>query len=219
MLLKHGFDVRVVDGCLEGRKAVQSAIEEFHPQMVGISSLTPGRKKAIEIADMVKQYDSSIIVVIGEAHPTIMHQQIMENYPSIDYVVIGEGETTCLEFAQDKEPSQINGIVYRDKGSIMETLSRKNIETLDDILFPACHPLDLQKYPAIDKGVYRGIDLKKVPRVSVIFSRGCSGRCDFCLTWWIWKEWRHRSAMNMLDEIDLLYKDHGIRYFCFADDA
>jgi len=219
ILLKHGFDVRVVDGCLEGKTAVQNAIEKFHPQLVGISSLTPGRKKAIEIAYMVKQFDSNIKVVIGGAHPTIMHQQIMENYPSIDYIVIGEGEESCLELAQNKEPSQINGIVYRDKGHIVKTPARKNIENLDDISFPAWHLLDLQKYPAIDKGVYRGIDLRKVPRISVIFSRGCTGHCDFCSTWWIWKGWRHRSAKNMVDEIELLYKEHGIRHFCFADDA
>lgn len=218
-LLKHGFDVRVVDGCFEGKTAVQNAIEVFHPQLVGISSLTPGRKKAIEIADMVKKFDSGIKVVIGGAHPTIMHQQIMQNYPSIDYIALGEGEETCLEIAQEKEPSQINGIVYRDNGNIVKTPARKNIAKLDDIPFPAWHLLDLQKYPAIDKGVYRGIDLSKVPRISVIFSRGCTGHCDFCSTWWIWKGWRHRSAKNMVDEIELLYKDHGIRHFCFADDA
>jgi anaerobic magnesium-protoporphyrin IX monomethyl ester cyclase len=218
-LLKHGFDVRVVDGCLEGKAAVRNAIEEFHPQLVGISSLTPGRKKAIAIADMVKQFDSRIAVVFGGAHPTIMHQQIMENYPSIDCIVLGEGEESFLELAQDKEPAQINGIVCRDKGKIVKTPPRENIPNLDDIPFPAWHLVDLQKYPAIDKGIYRGINLEEVPRISVIFSRGCTGHCDFCSTWWIWKGWRHRSTKNMVDEIELLYQDHGVRHFCFADDA
>ena len=218
-LLKHGFKVHVVDGCLKGKAAVKNAIEEFRPHLVGITSLTPGRKKAIEIADMAKQFDSGIKVVIGGAHPTIMHQQIMENYPSIDYIVLGEGEETLLEIAQDKEPSQINGIVYRDNGNIVKTPARKNIANLDDLPFPAWHLLDLQQYPAIDKGVFHGIDLSKVPRISIIFSRGCTGHCDFCSTWWIWKGWRHRSAKNMVDEIELLYNNYGIRHFCFADDA
>lgn len=218
-LLKHGFDVRVVDGCLEGKAAVQKAVEEFRPQLVGITSLTPGRKKAIEIADMVKKFDSGTTVVLGGAHPTIMYRQLMENYPSIDYIVIGEGEESSLELAQGKEPSQVKGIVYRENGKIVKTPVRNNVANLDDIPFPAWRLLDLKRYPAIDRGVYHGVDLEKVPRISVIFSRGCTGHCDFCSTWWIWKGWRHRSAKNMVDELELLCRDHGIRHFCFADDA
>lgn len=79
--------------------------------------------------------------------------------------------------------------------------------------------LDLKKYPARGSGIVNGIDLAREPRVSVIFSRGCSGHCDFCSTWWIWRGWRRRSAGNMADEMQLLYRDHGIRHFCFADDS
>ncbi len=219
MLLKHGLEVRVVDGCLEGRAAIERAIEEFQPTHVGITSLTPGRKHAVEIAHMVKNSNPAILVILGGVHPTIMYQQMMENYPDIDYIVLGEGEEACLEILQEKDPSQIHGIVYRKKGEIIKTTQRKSVTSLDEIPFPAWHLVDLNKYPAIDKGIYRSIDLQKVPRISVIFSRGCTGHCDFCSTWWIWKGWRHRSAKNMTDEIELLYKDFGIRHFCFADDA
>lgn len=218
-LIENGFVVRVVDGCLEGKAAIKKAIEEFKPAMVGITCLTPGRKKALEIAKMAKKYDSDIKVVLGGAHPTIMYRQLMENYSYIDFIVLGEGEETCLEIAQGKDPANINGLVYRINGKIVKNPPRDYIQNLDDVPFPAWHLLDLKKYPAIDKGIIRGIDLSKEPRISVIFSRGCKGHCDFCSTWWIWKGWRHRSAINMADELELLYKKHGIRHFCFADDA
>lgn len=218
-LLQHGFDVCVVDGCLEGRQAIADALVRFCPDMVGITCLTPGRKKALDIAEMAKGFNAAIQVVMGGVHPTIMYRQILEHYPFVDYIVIGEGEETCLELVQGKDPAQINGLAYREKGGIVKTPPRKYVETLDDIPLPAWHLLDLRKYPAIDKGVIRGIDLAVEPRVSVIFSRGCKGHCDFCSTWWIWRGWRCRSAKNMVDEIELLYKEHGIRHFCFADDA
>jgi len=218
-LLKHAFDVRVVDGCLEGKVTIMKAIEEFRPELVGITCLTPGRKNALEVARMAKDFDPNVKVVMGGVHPTIMYRQIMEHYPFVDYIVLGEGEETCLEIAQGKEPAQINGLVYRDNDKIMKTPPRKYIENLDDLPFPAWHLVDLKKYPGKGKGVVRGINLARETRVSVIFSRGCTGHCDFCSTWWIWRGWRHRSAKNMVDEIELLYRDHGIRNFCFADDT
>jgi radical SAM superfamily enzyme YgiQ (UPF0313 family) len=218
-LLKNGFDVRIVDGCLEGKSAIEMSIAEFQPDMVGITCLTPGRKKALDVAKMAKDFNDSIKVVMGGAHPTIMHKQLLEHYPFVDYIVLGEGEQTCLEIAQGKNPAQINGLVYRENDKIVKTPPRKYVENLDAVPFPAWHLLDLKKYPAIDKGVIRGIDLAVEPRISVIFSRGCKGHCDFCSTWWIWQGWRHRSAANMADEIELLYKNHDVRHFCFADDA
>jgi len=218
-LLKHGFDVRVVDGCLKGKKAIIKAINEFRPELVGITCLTPGRKKALEVARMVKSRNSSIKTIMGGVHPTIMHKQILEHYPFVDYVVLGEGEYTFLEIALGKDPSMINGLAYRNNGAIFKTPQRKYIEDLDQISFPAWHLIDIKKYPARGKGLIRGIDLGKEPRIPVMFSRGCKGHCDFCSSWWIWRGWRRRSAKNMAEEIELLYKNYNIKHFCFVDDT
>ncbi|MFA6147234.1 MAG: radical SAM protein [bacterium] len=222
-LLKGGFDVRVVDGCMEGMETVRKRLVEFQPHFAGITCLTPERKKAFEIASLVKEYAPDAKVILGGAHATIMHRQIMEHYPRIDYIVLGEGETTCLEIAQGTPPSGIDGLVYRDpEGVIRKTGGRKRRENLDDIPFPAWHLVDLRKYPAWTDGAvlsHNGVNLWREPRVSVIFSRGCGGHCSFCSTWWIWKGWRCRSPRNMAEELELLYREYGIRHFCFADDA
>lgn len=218
-LLQHKFEVRVVDGCRDGRDAIQAALVAFQPDIVGITCLTPGRKKALEVAEMVKGLKPQTIVVLGGAHATIMFRQILEHYSTVDYVVLGEGEETFLEISQENEPADIHGIAYRLDGEIIKTPPRKYIENLDKLPFPAWHLLDLKKYPGVDTGVVRGVDLACEPRISVVFSRGCKGHCDFCSTWWIWQGWRHRSPQNMVDELELLYRTFGIRNFCFADDA
>ncbi len=218
-LIKHGFDVKVADGCREGIAAVQKAIVEFCPDIVGITSLTPGRKKALEIAKMAKEIIPSAKVIMGGVHPTIMYDQMFKHYPYIDYIAIGEGEQTILELAQEKAISEINGLVYKKSREIIVNPARKYIADLDSIPFPAWHLVDLRKYQARGEGIFRGINLSVEPRISVIFSRGCSGHCNFCSTWWIWKGWRHRSARNMVDELELLYHNHRIKHFCFADDA
>ncbi len=94
-----------------------------------------------------------------------------------------------------------------------------NVSKLDEIPFPAWNLVDLSRYKPWGKGTFQGINLAKVQRVSVIFSRGCTGHCDFCSTWWIWKGYRYRSPVNMADELEFLYHDFGVRHFCFADDA
>ena len=218
-LLHHGIEVMVADGCREGKDSVANALSNFRPDFVGITCLTPGRKRAVEISSLAKRIAGDIPVVLGGAHPTIMYRQMMQQYPQIDYIVRGEGEQTLLELVQGVSPQAIDGLVYRRDGFVVKTKNRAYCDNLDDIPFPAWHLLDLSRYPGRGEGKYNGIALRDAPRISVTFSRGCSGHCDFCSTWWIWKGWRHRSANNMADELELLYRDHGIRHFCFADDA
>lgn len=218
-LLHHGIEVMVVDGCREGKDAVVKALNEFAPDLVGITCLTPGRKHAVEIASLAKQIYENIPVVLGGAHPTIMFQQMLEQYPQVDYIVLGEGEQTLLELVQGVSLQNIDGLVYRQDGVVVKTKPRTYCDNLDNIPFPAWNLIDLSCYPGWGEGKHNGIVLRDHPRISVIFSRGCSGHCDFCSTWWIWKGWRHRSAKNMTDELEMLYRDHGIRHFCFADDA
>jgi anaerobic magnesium-protoporphyrin IX monomethyl ester cyclase len=218
-LMKNGISVRVADACLDGKEVIGRALAEFRPDVVGITCLTPGRKKALEAAKMVKKFDPSIQTVLGGAHPTIMYRQLLEQYDCIDLVAMGEGEQTLLEIANGIQNESIAGIAYREKGEVKKTPQRPYIADLDDIPFPAWDLIDFSRYRPWGKGTIRGINLEKVPRVSVIFSRGCKGHCDFCSTWWIWRGWRHRSPSNMADELEWLYRDFGIRHFCFADDA
>lgn len=218
-LEKNNIDVDIIDGCLLGWEGVREKIKNFGPNIIGIPCLTPARQKSLAVARLGKKINPKIQVVLGGAHATIMYKQILENYPFVDICVLGEGEQTMLEIAQGKPWSEINGIAFRQKDKIVLTKPRKYVSNLDEIPFPAWHLVDLKKYPARGKGIFNGVDLAKEPRVSVIFSRGCVGRCNFCSTWWIWRGWRHRSAKNMVDEIELLQKKYGISHICFADDT
>ena len=145
-LLKNGFEVGVFDGCLEGWKAVEEKIKNFKPDLVGAPCLTPARQKSIQVARLAKQINKNILTVLGGAHATIMHRQILENYPFVDICVLGEGEQTLLEIAQGKKFGEINGIAYRKEGRAVLTPPRKYAEDLDKISFPAWHLIDLKKY-------------------------------------------------------------------------
>lgn len=84
--------IDVIDASIEPKNAFIEKINKFKPDLVGLSSLTPGRHEALKSAILVKSLLPGCKVVLGGVHPTIMWKQIMDNYPFIDYIIRGEGE-------------------------------------------------------------------------------------------------------------------------------
>jgi radical SAM superfamily enzyme YgiQ (UPF0313 family) len=87
------------------------------------------------------------------------------------------------------------------------------IEDLDGIPFPAWEMIDFRDYP--------GMHLKKQPiESSMLISRGCPFRCAFCSqpVWKYQKPWlRFRSAANICEEVELLYR-RGVREIYLTSD-
>lgn len=218
-LRRAGVDVVVLDGCLDGWPAISRRIEEYKPHIIGVTCLTVQRKAALKVARVAKEIDPTMLTVLGGPHPTIMDRQILTHYSFVDVIVRGEGEETIVDLAQGVPVVEIAGVSWRRNGEVVRNRLRPSIENLDTIPFPAWDLVDIARYPARGEGLVNGINLAQVPRVSVIFSRGCTGRCYFCSSWWVWRGWRARSAGNMADEIELLYQDLGVQHFCFADDT
>ena len=84
--------------------------------------------------------------------------------------------------------------------------------------------IDLSKYPG--KGItkydfrkFNGIDLRNEPRVSVMGSRSCDLKCDFCSSWWLQGKYRMRDPVKMVDELEMLNNKYGIKSFYFIDDS
>jgi anaerobic magnesium-protoporphyrin IX monomethyl ester cyclase len=215
----HNIDVKIADGYLIGIDGILLEVDDYVPNIIGITCYTPGRINVMKIARSIKQKYPNMLIVLGGAHPTIQWKQILSVYPEIDICVLGEGEQTLLEIAQQKPLDQITGIAWRKNGETVKNPSRIYFDDLDKIPFPAWHLLDLLKYPPRGSGIVNGVDLAIEPRIPVIFSRGCTANCSFCSTWWIWQGHRCRSAGNMTDELELLNQKYDIKHFVFEDDA
>ena len=218
-LLSEGIETQIIDGFFEGWEAIEKKIKDYQPNIVGISCFTPPRHKSFKAAKIAKKINNNILVVMGGMHVTHMYRQVLSHYPFIDVCVLGEGERTLSEIAQDKELSEIKGIAFRKNGEIFLTAPRENIKNLDELPFPAWHLVDWQKYPKEGKGTVNGIVLAEARRTNVTFSRGCIGYCNFCSVWRVWGRWRHRSPKNMIDEVEILNKKFNITHLNFTDDS
>jgi len=186
-------EVDYIDGFIEGWSGIEEKLKTFNPDVVGTQILTPGRFNSFKVLEEAKKCGA--ITIAGGPHASIMHKQIFENYPYVDYIVKGEGEKSLRSFI---------------KGNTKEKLIESAELDIDSILFPAWDLgyLDSDKYIG-DSDI----------RVPVITSRGCMGNCIFCSTHKVWKKYRVRNPLNVADEIEYIVRDFGKTHFVFEDDS
>jgi len=213
-LERAGFTVRIID-CTAERIGLRSLEKLFSlmspPAYIGLTATTPLIKNAFLIAEMARRYFPSAKIVFGGVHPTVETEESL-SHPAVDAVVRGEGEETFLEVVKGIPFKDISGLSYKQDGVFHHNVSRPLIGDLNKIPSPAYHLLPMKKYyPAI--GSYR-----KLPAMSIFATRGCPGRCTFCYRTFSGKV-RKRSAENIVREVELLYRNYGIREIAFYDDS
>ena len=135
-------DIEVLD-CQAQRadwKKLEKHIEIFNPDIVAPSALaTCNTHTVIRTLETAKKVNPKITTIVGGQHFTAMAHESLETYPEIDVVVRGEGEQTLSELVttlERKMPlSKVNGVSYREKGTIIHTANRLPLENLMICLF------------------------------------------------------------------------------------
>lgn len=211
----HDHEVCVLDGQIVGDEAI---LEEFNRpgyRYFGTTILSPLREHSYNLIRQIKCVRPESIVIVGGAHVSILPEQTMRHIPEIDIAVVGEGEQTMVEILSGKDLKDIPGIWYRKGGKLLKTPQRAPLEP-SAIPIPAWDLIDITAYRSYEEIV---IDKRTLgPMLAVYSSRGCTGSCSFCSTWWVWKHWRQISAARFVDEIEYLY-EKGIDHFFIADDS
>lgn len=208
-------DTRIIN---KPYKMVSKKIEEFKPDIVGISALTIEAESLNIIADIAKRINPKITVVAGGPHPTAYPEETLLN-GNIDIVVYGEGEETfselCTKYAgaNHKEYLNINGIAYREHGKVRINPQRAFISDLNQLPFPAWELIDIESYEKFTSMASLG----HRPYMSIITSRACPFRCIYCHNIF-GKTFRARSPENILEELLILRSKYGIKEFEILDD-
>jgi radical SAM superfamily enzyme YgiQ (UPF0313 family) len=191
------------------------------PEIVGISSMSPFSDQACLAASIAKECLPACKVIMGGPHPTASPVETLSN-GNIDFVVIGEGENTLTELIEtidgDQNFSKVNGLMYRESGTIRQTPSRKFIHNLDEIPFPARDLL-----PTWGKYLAQILFFPYTqPYTTVMGGRGCPFNCSFCqpmLEKMFGRGIRLRSPRNLADEVELLIDQYKVRSIFFFDDT
>lgn len=206
---RESIGVRCVDEQVEDDVVcrVKEHLKEFKPPYIfGFSVLTAAFKYALKAAAELKRLYPDSVVCFGGIHPTAAPDEVL-SYPQVDVVLRGEGEKPLMELygcvKGGKDFRHIKGLSYRQDGRVVHNEAAAVIEDLDSLPPFPYHLFDSEKY---DLGF-------------VISSRGCPHKCIFCsnrIT--TGRRYRTRSAGDIAEELDMLYRKYKKRDILFLDD-
>jgi len=198
-LSEAGVEVRILDLVVfpYSQSMLQTLIEEFNPQVAGVTAVTMTFNHAIGIIKDIKHIDPHILTVMGGPHVSFCARETLNAYPQLDVIVLGEGERTIVELARAANNGRtwagVNGIAYRKGTEICFTEKREPIENLDDLPVPDRRLLPLGRYRALGMPI------------SLTTSRGCPFKCIFCVgRKMVGARVRYRSAVKIVDELEYL---------------
>lgn len=219
--VRRGHEVRILD-CIKERIKPQDfsgTLGKIRPDVVGIQCYTYDLYIAKEMLKDCKKLD--IKTVLGGPHPSAAPVETMDIFGrDLDYLFQGEAEEGFKKLL-DKlaagarvDFSDIPGLAWRENQNIR--LNDKHFtEDIDSAGMPAWDLIRPEEYPEAQHGAF----FKNFPIAPIITTRGCPFSCTFCAGNLIsGKKLRKRSPQNVLDEIQVLYTDHGIREFHIVDD-
>jgi radical SAM superfamily enzyme YgiQ (UPF0313 family) len=212
VLQREGHEVEVLDLLLSEptRGKVESALASFSPHMVGVTSVTMTFPIAAEIVGWVKRARPDALTVLGGPHVTFASERSLRECPAADVVVRGEGEETILDLTDrlsgNGDLSRVEGLAFRDNGSVRVTPGRPLVTNLDALPFPAWDKHPLARYRAL------------LGKVGVLSSRGCPHGCIFCVgQQMVGRKGRYRDPHSVVDEIQWL-ADRGFSSIGLDDD-
>ncbi len=197
--------------CDDDTDSVVRSVTAFQPAIAGLSMVFTGRAREFcRLADALRAGGYSGHVIAGGHFASLNSVWLLNTFPAFDSVGLGEGEELMCRLADSLDHlDQVSGICYRtNDGKVVTNPSTGNPDRLDDLPFPKRTTF----HSYFDK-----------PIASILTSRGCWRDCAFCsINAWYkqggGKKFRIRSVENILEEMKLLYFEHGVRIFNFQDD-
>ncbi|HEY9205532.1 MAG TPA: radical SAM protein [Candidatus Methanoperedens sp.] len=204
--VKVDHDVKILD--MRFDKDLDKEINEYKPDVVGITSYTVHVNTVKNLFNRIKIIDPRVFTVVGGHHATVAPHDFFTPY--IDLIVMGEGVFVFKEIIsrlESKRPFDgIAGISYL-KGGEQVMIPPEPVTDLDIFPYPARELTE--KY----RKHYFSEWMK--PLASIRTSKGCPNRCNFCALWKLTGgKYLKRKPENIVEELSRIKE----KYVFFADD-
>ena len=117
---------------------IASEIYKLDPKVIGFSTYIWNLKETLKICEILKTVKPDIKIVLGGPEVSFDGESLMEQYPYVDFIIYGEGEETFKEFVDNivhnnKDFSNVLGLIYRDGERVIKNKERDLIQELDNI--------------------------------------------------------------------------------------
>lgn len=219
-LKKAGHQVDLLDMNIEADPfgSLKDRLLGYRPEVVGFSlrnidplanktsSLIPPFVTAVRLAAALLP---RAFLVAGGTGFSLFPERIMRELPEIHYGLVGEAEASFPALlASLANPPGIKGLCRRDGGKVLVS--------------PPSADYDMTRYvvPArelLSTRLYEGIN-NYVPAIGIETKRGCPLNCTYCVYPRLQgKKLRCRRPAGVVDELEFLHREYGIKNFHFND--
>lgn len=195
---------------------VNKIMKDYEPDFVFVPTATMTFKEDAKTLRKYKELCPNLKTVIYGSHPTFFSQKALEE-DGIDFILTHEHEGAARElleaFKQSDEPdlTNIKGLGYKDKNGKAIVNERREWDSLDEL--PIADRAPILKYS------YYNPQVKKVKWTTMITSKGCPGKCNFCTTPRFYgNTWRAMSPERVVEEMEYLY-NLGYQEIFFRDET
>lgn len=173
ILKEQGHEVLLADFMVEHSAKVEDYLQNFDPQVVGITSQCTDVENVLGIAQIVKKHNPKTAVIVGGVQATVYPNSFFDE--SVDHVFKSTTRANYKELMQKIETGEklteaIEGIFSRSLG----------FENNKEFCFNEYIVPDTEATKRYRKE-YRYVGFQPCAVIQTSF--GCRNRCEFCVRW------------------------------------
>jgi radical SAM superfamily enzyme YgiQ (UPF0313 family) len=200
--LRAGHQVKVLNLSGFVWSKVEEVVRSLDAELFGMSCWTSNRRGVALVSRLIKTHHPQAHVVIGGPHATPLGREMLEHYPAIDTVSLGESEETFMELvdrlSRGESTRGIPGTLFRGDLGVEAAPSRGAIHDLDALASP---------HEYFDTHI-------------VMTSRGCPWQCTFCGAETTWgRGFRGQSVPYVLDALEKAISRLSVKMVQIKDDT
>jgi len=222
VLKKNDYDVSIYDyrNYSHSPERFAKEISAKKPDFIGFMVYTCYYNEVKRMISLLRLQLPKVKIMIGGPHVSALPIHSLEDL-NADFGVVGEGEYVTLDIINKVESNcrnfdDVEGLVFWKDNKPVLNAGCNLIHNLDELPFPAWELLSFKKYEDICGHAF----FKARPIAPLMTSRGCPHQCSFCASHVIHgKKFRMRSSRNVVDEIELLIRNYGIKEINIIDDT
>lgn len=219
-LKRAGYEVELLDMNLEVDQfgVLKEKLQVFCPDVVGLSlrNIDPLANKTSSLfppfvvtVRMVAALLPRVRIIVGGTGFSLFPERIMMELPEIDFGIVGEGEISFPALLNSLEnPPVLPGLCLRNGDKVDVNPPTADFD-MNRYVVPSRELLSLELYSDINS---------YVPAVGIETKRGCPLNCAYCVYPKLQgKRLRCRKPVKVVDEIEVLHKEYGVKDFHFND--
>jgi len=234
-LEQNGYKARIINLAVKMLKDpkldVERFIEKLDAKVFGIDlHWLPHAAGSLDIAEIVKKYHPDAPIVFGGLSSTYFHQEIIQHFPQVDYILRGDTTEKPLldlmnHITSGKEPEKVENLTWRTRDG------RKRVNPLSYV------PTEMDDlwvdYGEVIKLVLRHRDLESTlpyesfmdyPFTAVLTCKGCAYNCITCGgSCFAFKNFfnrdrpAHKSPEKLVEEINVISEYFKAPIFLIGD--